>query len=437
MRISLSSGKETRLANPCNFLANSFPGMRNAELLGRVISIYERKEFKRQDGSSGSVASLLVGDETGTIRVVCWNDQTDIISKVKEDDIVRVKNAFVRENRGFKEVHLNDKSKVIINPEGETIDSVKRASAVERKSIKDLEEDQRAEVLATVVQVFDPRFFEVCSECNSRLKEDEGKFSCAKHGDVEPEYNFVLNAILDDGSDTIRSVFFRDQAEQFLGKSAEEIRAFRSVPEAFDPIKVELLGEQFKIVGRVKKNVFFDRLEFVAQNVKKARMMALLLECRYIKTSVSDDIFGTEYSAVIKNVIAVAAGICRGLGYGDNFQAVLVSNAIQEIKRFVDQVHPITRDIKSSAYLGDLLVTAYSQFSRNRTFGTMVGKGYSVKWAQLEMNMVAEGYYATNCIKEIKEQHNINMPITDAVYNILYEKISPGMEIRLLTENLR
>jgi len=166
-------------------------------------------------------------------------------------------------------------------------------------------------------------------------------------------------------------------------------------------------------------------------------MIALLLECRYIKTSVSDDIYGTEYAAVLKNVIAVAAGICHGLGYGDNFQAVLVSNAIQEIKRFVDQVHPITRDINSSAYLGDLLVTAYLQFSRNRTFGAMVGKGYSVKWAQLEMNMIAEGYYAASCIKEIKDQHNINMPITEAVYNILYEKISPAMEIRLLTENLR
>jgi glycerol-3-phosphate dehydrogenase (NAD(P)+) len=125
------------------------------------------------------------------------------------------------------------------------------------------------------------------------------------------------------------------------------------------------------------------------------------------------------------------------LRYGDNFQAVLISNAIQEIKRFVDKVHPITRDIKSSAYLGDLLVTAYSQFSRNRTFGTMIGKGYSVRSAQLEMHMVAEGYYAAKCIKEINEEFRVNMPIAEAVYNILYENISPAIEIRLLTENLR
>ena len=123
--------------------------------------------------------------------------------------------------------------------------------------------------------------------------------------------------------------------------------------------------------------------------------------------------------------------------YGDNFQAVLISNAIQEIERFVAAVHPIHRDIKSSAYLGDLLVTAYSQFSRNRTFGTMIGKGYSVKSAQMEMLMIAEGYFAVKGIKEINEHYNVHMPITNAVYNILYERISPTMEIRLLTEELR
>ena len=246
-----------------------YPGMRNAEFLGKVIAIYEKKDFTRQDGSAGSVASFLVGDETGTTRVVCWNSQTDVLDNWKVDDIVRIKNAFVRENRGFKEVHLNDRSKVIINPKGETVEAVKRSS-VERKQIKDLEEDERAEILATVVQVFDPRFFEVCPECGSRLKEEGDSFSCAKHGNVSPDFNFVLNAILDDGSDTIRGVFFREQAEQFLSKNNEEVKAFRSVPEAFDPIKVELLGEQFKITGRVKKNVFFERLEFVAQNVQKA-----------------------------------------------------------------------------------------------------------------------------------------------------------------------
>lgn len=177
-------------------------------------------------------------------------------------------------------------------------------------------------------------------------------------------------------------------------------------------------------------------LTIACQNTDNASYVAELLNCRYIKTTVSDDIFGTEYSAVLKNVFAIASGICHGLGYGDNFQAVLISNAIQEIKRFVDAVHPIDRDIKSSAYLGDLLVTAYSQFSRNRTFGSMIGKGYSVKSAQLEMNMVAEGYYGTKCVHEINKQCKVEMPITTAVYNILYERISPAIEMKLLTEKL-
>jgi glycerol-3-phosphate dehydrogenase (NAD(P)+) len=188
------------------------------------------------------------------------------------------------------------------------------------------------------------------------------------------------------------------------------------------------------------EEVALERLSYLTiscPDIKNAHWVADVLTTNYIKTSVSDDIYGTEYSAVLKNIFAVAAGICHGLGYGDNFNAVLISNAIQEIKRFVDVVHPITRDINNSAYLGDLMVTAYSQFSRNRTFGAMIGKGYSVKSAQLEMNMVAEGYYAVKSIYEINKKYMVNMPITDAVYNILYEKISPAIEIKILTENIR
>jgi glycerol-3-phosphate dehydrogenase (NAD(P)+) len=188
------------------------------------------------------------------------------------------------------------------------------------------------------------------------------------------------------------------------------------------------------------EEVALERLSYLTiacPDVKKARAFAMLCESSFIKANISDDIYGTEYASVLKNIYAIAAGICHGLHYGDNFQAVLISNAIQEIKRFVDQVHPITRDIKGSAYLGDLLVTAYSQFSRNRMFGTMIGKGYTVRAAQLDMHMVAEGYYAVKCIKEINEEYNVSMPICDAVYNILYENISPAIEIRLLIENLR
>lgn len=177
-------------------------------------------------------------------------------------------------------------------------------------------------------------------------------------------------------------------------------------------------------------------LTIASMNTANAQVISQLVNCRYLKSTVSDDIYGTEFSAVLKNVIAVAGGICHGLGYGDNFLAVLVSNAIQEIERFVAAVHPIDRDIKASAYLGDLLVTAYSQFSRNRMFGTMLGKGYSVKQAQLEMNMIAEGYYAVKCVFEINKSYKVSMPITEAVYNIIYQNKNVRTEITALSNKL-
>ena len=177
-------------------------------------------------------------------------------------------------------------------------------------------------------------------------------------------------------------------------------------------------------------------LTIACTDIGTASTFATFLNTRYIKTNVSDDIFGTEYAAVLKNIYAVASGICHGIGYGDNFQAVLISNAIREIKRFVDAVHPINRDIKESAYLGDLLVTAYSQFSRNRTFGNMIGKGYTVKSAQLEMNMIAEGYYAVKCMHIKNQTYDVDMPISKAVHRILYEGRSPQIEMKLLAEKL-
>lgn len=177
-------------------------------------------------------------------------------------------------------------------------------------------------------------------------------------------------------------------------------------------------------------------LTVAAIDEQQSAKFAKLVQSEYIFTTLSDDIWGTEYAAVLKNIIAIASGIAHGLRYGDNFHAVLISRAIQEMKRFVDTVHPITRDIKSPAYLGDLLVTSYSQFSRNRTFGAMIGKGYSVKAAQLELNMVAEGYYASKSIQEINEKYKVDMPITSAVYNILYTRNAPAKEFIRLTKML-
>lgn len=162
-----------------------------------------------------------------------------------------------------------------------------------------------------------------------------------------------------------------------------------------------------------------------------------LLKCRFINTNRNDDLVGTEYSAIMKNIYAIAAGMCFGLGYGDNFMAVLISNAIIETEKFVDFVYPKHRDVKTSAYLGDLLVTAYSQYSRNRTFGNMIGKGYSVKFAQLEMKMIAEGYYASKCVKEIQSQFSLELPIADAVYAVLYEGANPRKTFASIQELLK
>lgn len=170
---------------------------------------------------------------------------------------------------------------------------------------------------------------------------------------------------------------------------------------------------------------------------EKAANFADLIVSSYVKTKTNSDVIGIEYASVLKNVYAIASGICNGLKYGDNFQSVLVSNAVQEMSRFLNAVYPIERNVYDSVYLGDLLVTSYSNFSRNRVFGTMIGRGYSVKSAQIEMEMIAEGFYGTKCMKEINRHFHVNMPILDAVYNILYEKISPSIEIKLLTDSFR
>src|SRR5690606_5811732 len=181
----------------------------------------------------------------------------------------------------------------------------------------------------------------------------------------------------------------------------------------------------------------FERLSYLTiacQDEVKAKIMARHLQSDYITCKTSDDVTGTEYAAMLKNIYAIAAGIAHGLGYGDNFQAVIMSNAIREMKKFIRKVHKMKRNINNSAYLGDLLVTGYSVFSRNRMFGNMIGKGYTVQAAQMEMSMVAEGYYAVKSAYKLNQKYGAKTPIIDAVYQILYEGKDAKSTFKKLTE---
>jgi glycerol-3-phosphate dehydrogenase (NAD(P)+) len=187
------------------------------------------------------------------------------------------------------------------------------------------------------------------------------------------------------------------------------------------------------------EEVAMERLSYLTiacQDEEKAKCFADLLASRYIKTKISDDIIGTEYAAMLKNIYAIAAGMAHGLGYGDNFQSVLMSNSIREMERFIKKIHHMKRNINNSAYLGDLLVTGYSSFSRNRMFGNMIGKGYAVKSAMLEMSMVAEGYYATKSAYLINQKNGAYTPIIDCVYSILYKNKNTKKKFRELTDLL-
>jgi len=248
-------------------IKNVLPGMRSIEMVGRARNIFPVNEFETSEGRKGKVASLIVEDETGTIRITLWQGQADNVEKIKQGDIIKIVGGYVKENNGRKEIHLNERSTLLINPEGESVGEYK-PSAAERKNIKDLSEGDSAIILGTIVQVFDPKFFSVCPECGKKPQQKDNSFVCLKHGTIVPGWSYVLNLFLDDGTSTMRIVFFREQVEKLLNKTKEEILSYKDNPEQFAEIKNDLVGNIIKLNGRGVQNKFFDRLEFVVNSVE-------------------------------------------------------------------------------------------------------------------------------------------------------------------------
>lgn len=233
----------------------------------------------------------------------------------------------------------------------------------------------------------------------------------------------------------VKQSFRRIWNSTFRGKFI--VSALKGIIPNDNMVMSEYLADNFKVpfenIGVLSgpchaEEVALERLSFLtaaSKDEEKAKLLAEAISSRILKTNTSTDVVGIELAAVLKNIYAIAAGICQGLMYGDNFQAVLMSNCAKEMARFLNKAAPMERQITEQQYLGDMLVTSYSQFSRNRTLGTMIGKGYSVRTAQLEMEMIAEGYYGAKCIHELNERFKVQMPIAQTVYEILHEKLQP------------
>ena len=227
-------------------------GMRDFEVVGKPVRIFETKQFTTADGREGQVCSFILGDDTATIRVAAWNAQADLLGKAKEKEtIIKITGGYLKTNQGKVELHINDRATVELDPKGIQVNLIEGAGAPSQQ-------------LGTIVQVFDPRFFEVCPQCQKRVRAKDGVFSCDSHLQVEPAYSFLVSFFLDDGTNNMRVTCFRNSATRLCNIQEQQFLKYREDPYSFDAIKTELLGQIVKVVGRAKKNDMFDRVEFTA-----------------------------------------------------------------------------------------------------------------------------------------------------------------------------
>ncbi len=248
-------------------------GMQNVEVVAKVLSVYPVRQFN-SNGREGQVGSALLGDETGVIRSVFWNEQANKLAFLNKGDVVKLRGVYVKESRSSAlELHFNSRSTMVVNPPGESVEVKEFVRDAKRKRISEIADtDAFVEVLATVIEVFDLRFFEVCDRCGKRARPQDAAFVCAEHGAVAaPNYSYLLNVFLDDGTASVRTVFFRNSAQKFLEKTDAELLSFRAAPGAFEPVRNGALGSFVRISARVNKNEMFNRLELVANDVSKAK----------------------------------------------------------------------------------------------------------------------------------------------------------------------
>jgi ssDNA-binding replication factor A large subunit len=250
-------------------------GLRNVEINAKVVRKFDIKEFNSAK-ASGKLASFIIADKTGKIRATLWNTKVDdYFDKVNEGDTITIKNAYVRRNNfnDSLDINLGDNAEIIINPEGVKIDVEASSSNVLKKKIEEINPDDfQVEVLATIVQLSDIRFWNVCPECNKKLKVEGDKYFCSEHGEISEDkvdLSYVLNCYLDDGSASIRTVFWKEQTQKLLSENHETIVKYKESPDLFEPFKSDLLGDMIKVIGKVNKNNVFDKVELIADTIIK------------------------------------------------------------------------------------------------------------------------------------------------------------------------
>ncbi len=376
-------------------------GMRNVDVVGKIIRKFELRNFQTAE-RQGKVASFILADETGSIRITLWNDQADMFQGLNEGDILRIKSGYVRNNNGRAEIHLNDRSKVDINPEGVEVKAIESGAGSGyarpvRKKLNELkEEDRNIEILGTIVQVYDIRFFESCAECNKRLINKEGVWSCPTHGQVNPDYNYVMNTFIDDGTDSIRATFWKRQIQALLGKDDSEIQQFRADPASFEPLKTELLGNIVKLVGNARMNQQMNSLEFSAnlvfnnpdpneelQRLKEAKAPSSTEgEVSGASDSVADPVIESGVETGIEN------GIEKGIGEGiDSVEQKIEETVNDELEKV-----PSSNDSAGSPVAGSPVVgsqaSAYS--TENKSENMIRSDADQAIIEDLEENVVEE-----------------------------------------------